>query len=299
MNWQPNQGSSMAYHNPAKIQHSRLLGSALCLHLVRYKNRFDEHIIWVDFDQASWLSIIRSLDRSMHYRPLPQHLGLILGGCGKTFMMNPWATQRWAGIMYLKSYLAERWLTTEWVRILVLYIILSRPGLMTSSDTDLTELFRCTSFVHLCSDRNTQMRTCSSYFEEGIEEGYMIPVDVVPRVSAGLLVIGIWIGQSWPRQDDVTTILLLLYITPKQGSRSRVALLVYIRDRVSYPIPYNLVYSRAYRFQKFGTSLYIKEAQPELRCESLTHLPWFRAWAGLDPDPLTLAECTSVPCEFE
>ena len=36
----------------------------------------------------------------------------------------------------------------------------------------------------------------------------MIPVDVVPRVSAGRLVIGIWIGQSWPQQDYVTTILL-------------------------------------------------------------------------------------------
>ena len=31
------------------------------------------------------------------------------------------------------------------------------------------------------------------------------PVDVVPRVSAGRLVIGIWTGQSWPQQDYVTT----------------------------------------------------------------------------------------------
>ena len=29
----------------------------------------------------------------------------------------------------------------------------------------------------------------------------MIPVDVVPRVSAGRLVIGIRIGQSWPQQN--------------------------------------------------------------------------------------------------
>ena len=36
----------------------------------------------------------------------------------------------------------------------------------------------------------------------------MIPVDVVPRVSAGRLVIGFWIGQSWPQHDFVTTILL-------------------------------------------------------------------------------------------
>ena len=35
---------------------------------------------------------------------------------------------------------------------------------------------------------------------------FMIPVDVVPRVSAGRLVIGIWIGQSWPQQDYVRTI---------------------------------------------------------------------------------------------
>ena len=37
----------------------------------------------------------------------------------------------------------------------------------------------------------------------------MTPVDVVPRVSAGRLVIGISIGESWPQQDYVTTILLL------------------------------------------------------------------------------------------
>ena len=36
----------------------------------------------------------------------------------------------------------------------------------------------------------------------------MIPVDVVPRVSNGRLVIGIWIGQSWPQQDYVTTLIL-------------------------------------------------------------------------------------------
>ena len=34
---------------------------------------------------------------------------------------------------------------------------------------------------------------------------YMIPVDVVPRVSAGRLVIGIWMAQSWPQQDYETT----------------------------------------------------------------------------------------------
>ena len=39
-----------------------------------------------------------------------------------------------------------------------------------------------------------------------ILNSYMIPVNVVPRVSAGRLVIGIWIGQSWPQQE---TILLL------------------------------------------------------------------------------------------
>ena len=37
-------------------------------------------------------------------------------------------------------------------------------------------------------------------------------VDVVPRGLAGRLVIGIWIGQSWPQQDYVTTI--LFYIRP-------------------------------------------------------------------------------------
>ena len=36
----------------------------------------------------------------------------------------------------------------------------------------------------------------------------MTPVDVVPRISAGRLVIGIWIAQSWPQQDYETTILL-------------------------------------------------------------------------------------------
>ena len=35
----------------------------------------------------------------------------------------------------------------------------------------------------------------------------MIPVDVVPGISAGRLVTGIWKGQSWPQQDYVITIL--------------------------------------------------------------------------------------------
>ena len=35
-----------------------------------------------------------------------------------------------------------------------------------------------------------------------------IPVELVPRVSAGRLVI----GKSWPRQNYVTTILLLLLL---------------------------------------------------------------------------------------
>jgi len=48
----------------------------------------------------------------------------------------------------------------------------------------------------------------------------MIPVDVVPRVLAGSLVIGIWIGQSWPQQDYVTIVLLLNARRTHHGSPS-------------------------------------------------------------------------------
>jgi len=46
----------------------------------------------------------------------------------------------------------------------------------------------------------------------------MIPVDVVPRVSAGRQVIGFRIGHSWPQQDYVTTI--LLFILPDHSVHS-------------------------------------------------------------------------------
>ena len=51
----------------------------------------------------------------------------------------------------------------------------------------------------------------------------MISVDVVPRVSAGHQLIGIW-GQSWPQQDNVTTIYYHFLVQFKLfGQSSRIA----------------------------------------------------------------------------
>ena len=41
---------------------------------------------------------------------------------------------------------------------------------------------------------------------------FIIPVDVVPWLSAGCPVMGILIGHSWPQQDYVIPILLLLLL---------------------------------------------------------------------------------------
>ena len=42
---------------------------------------------------------------------------------------------------------------------------------------------------------------------KGYAPHFIIPVDVVPWLSAGCPVMGILIGKSWPRQDYLTTVL--------------------------------------------------------------------------------------------